>query len=241
MAKKIAVIEDQLAAKLEDAIRRVLSLKGGPGIRVSNTSAGITISLAGERPYNPRGPVPNDGTWVKIIGPGTLVGSVIKYSWIQQRRTASGWTNTDTTSTDGTGGTTDTRATNAHRLNGRTYFQPNRVVRLWSDADSDGNSAPNFQLNDADFSVVVAFDGGSDGAAPSTGASWTYTVKDETGATTLKKNNAGDDATAMSPDMARLRCKTNKATRGLARYQDDGTLVLVWVDETPTFGLRNCP
>lgn len=128
----------------------------------------------------------------------------------------------------------------ARELNGGRGPLSGQRVQLWyQGVDADDNLVYIFQLRQGVFPVVLAQDGGADGNA-ATAVSWTYTVSPYGGGDPLKKNPSGDDATGMSPLMQRLKCKTNKALRGLAWYNPDGDLEVLWADETPAFRLRDC-
>jgi hypothetical protein len=91
---------------------------------------------------------------------------------------------------------------------------------------------------DALFLVTLAQDGGGNGGSTAgTAPTWTYTVKDYETSATLKKNAAGDNATAMSPiSGTRLPSQASAATVGTAIRKDDGTLVLVQAFEAYTNG-----
>jgi hypothetical protein len=83
------------------------------------------------------------------------------------------------------------------------------------------------------FPVIVAQSGGSDGAVPSTSASWTYNVyqikPDGTQGTQLNTASSGAPLTVQYARM--FNAPTVKATHGMAYYRGDGTLVLQSVDE----------
>lgn len=85
------------------------------------------------------------------------------------------------------------------------------------------------------FPVIVLQTGGSAGSA-SAACTFEYTVKDMDG-NTLKKNAAGDSATAMQPVWSRpAKGKMVAGDRGTAYYGQDGTLYLWQVDEQPDSG-----
>lgn len=81
------------------------------------------------------------------------------------------------------------------------------------------------------FPVLLSDTGGGDGAVGSPNT-YTYTVSN-LNSFTLKKNAAGADATGMSPVMQRPDGTAIPGTRGMAYYETDGTLVLLWADEVP--------
>lgn len=54
-----------------------------------------------------------DEFWVKLTGASVLGSNRWKYDWEEWKRSASGWVQGDHVSTDGTGGTADTRALNS--------------------------------------------------------------------------------------------------------------------------------
>ena len=93
------------------------------------------------------------------------------------------------------------------------------------------------------FAVALTQDGGSNSTSPTTGATWTYTVKDILG-NVMSLNSSGANATGVdptaSPHLFRrpVYGQMVAATAGTAYYKSDGTLVVVWVNEAP--GPKGC-
>ena len=52
------LLSEQDAEMLRDAVRRILALKGGPGVAVTNDANGITIALERTKLYNPTAVIP---------------------------------------------------------------------------------------------------------------------------------------------------------------------------------------
>lgn len=81
------------------------------------------------------------------------------------------------------------------------------------------------------FVVKLTKTGGSNGSS-TTSPTYTYTVKniyDEV----IKKNQACDDATSMSPDEGRTHGLFSEAAKGLAYYNEARDLVLLFAFEEP--------
>lgn len=91
------------------------------------------------------------------------------------------------------------------------------VVRL-GDADPGG-----------DFSVRITVDGGSAGDDETT-CSWTYTVK------TLRGKTIGEDMSPLAHRVPEVTyVETPEDSRGIAFYDTDGTLQLLWANEQPFY------
>jgi hypothetical protein len=128
----------------------------------------------------------------------------------------------------------------AHAVDAIVWVKPSPIP------DGDGRTIYLIQSGggsaqkDAVFLVTLAQDGGGNGGTSTNGtaATWTYTVKDYETGTTLKKNAADDDATAMSPVKPRQPWYATAATAGLACRKTNGDLVLVEAFESYDWG--NC-
>lgn len=79
----IPTITPEKARILEDAVTRILNLRGGPGIRVTNSAAGITVSLQPGRDA-----IPLAATATSFLARITAVsGSFPTWSYTAQRVT----------------------------------------------------------------------------------------------------------------------------------------------------------
>lgn len=145
-------------------------------LEISVAPTGITIDL----PYLNIPPIPT------VIGFPAIITSIsgTACAWTaEQPATPGTWATSTSNGGAPLSGTTGTDP--AYEMHGRTWFPANYRTIIYQQWANDG--APTYWFNaplDGMFQVTVEKTGGSDGTQ-TTKATWTYTVRDLTGAITL--------------------------------------------------------